>query len=465
MANPQEADKRPKILLIDDEEEFCKDLITMLAPHFNVNFVQDENRGMTSMRDLLPDAILLDVDLGKGRSGLDVLLEIRKMPAPPPVLMLTGDKRIDTAVQAIRRGAYDYIIKPPNLEEMTRTLLRALAESAMKRKIESLQSELAELRGDLIVEDKRMLDVLRQVEKVGPTDATVLITGESGTGKEIIARRIHQLSPRSHGPFVGVNCAAIPSNLMESALFGHEKGAFTDAGSLHRGHFELANRGTLFLDELGDSPAELQVKLLRVLQERVFSRLGSETRIGVDVRILAATSKDVEKQVAAGRLREELYYRLNVFRIHIPPLRDRRADILPIALHYIAKYGRQYGRPARGLTPAAREVLTQQPWPGNVRELQNSLQRAVIQCEDHEIDLHDIFGSPYGMEDLSIPYDHAKERVLQQFKIQYLTARLRETDGKVTLAAEKSGLKRQSFQRMVQECGLDPNDFHPDPRN
>ncbi|MBD3236684.1 MAG: response regulator [Candidatus Eisenbacteria bacterium] len=448
-----------RLLLVDDEPDFRGDLIALLEGAPESTYRIAEAGSAEGAREALarerPDLILLDVDLGRGASGLDLLLEIRRDPSAPPVIMLTGDQRIGTAVTAIRRGAYNYLTKPPRIDELQSAIQRAAGDARLHRRLHSLQEDLAGLHGEIVAHDPAMLALLRETDKVAPTEATVLITGESGTGKELIARRIHQRSSRSEGPFVAVNCGAIPSELIESELFGHEKGAFTGAADQRVGKFELARGGTLLLDEIGDSPALLQVKLLRALEERSFARVGGTATIHADVRVLAATSRDLEEQIRRGDLREELYYRLNVFRLHLPPLRERPGDILPLAMYYAQHFATRMGRRIEALTPAAQDALGTHAWPGNIRELRNTIERAVIRCERGELDLPDLFSGSGAEPPVALPYDEAKEQVLRAFKRDYLIAQLRATEGNVTAAAERSGLKRQSLQRMLQECGVD----------
>jgi DNA-binding NtrC family response regulator len=458
-ANESRDPQRPKVLLIDDDREFCSDLAALLSRRLEFLCAHTVPEGLERLTAAHPDAVLLDVDLGSGQDGLAGLLEIRRDPAAPPVIMLTGDRRIPTVVEAMRLGAYHYLPKPPGIEEIVHLVERAMEEQKLRRRVLSLERDVESLRGDIVAQDPRTLELLRLVARVAPTDASVFITGESGTGKELIARRIHDTSRRADGPFVVVNCPAVPKDLIESEVFGHEAGAFTDAKRRRLGAFELANGGTLFLDELGDSPPALQAKILRVLESSVLQRVGSEHPIQVDVRVISATNRDVPAQLEAGTLREDLFYRLNVYPLHIPPLRERPGDILRIAYHFLALFASRDGKPLRGISPAAEKLLLDQPWGGNVRQLRNVIERAVIDCQGERLDLPDLgLGRP-GALPASLPYDEAKLLALQTFKRDYVLARLRESAGNVSQAAERSGLKRQSFQRMMQECRIDPRPF------
>lgn len=452
-----------QVLLIDDNREFCEDLAALLHAEFRIVHAQSAAMARTTLRRMRPEAILLDIDLG-GRDndgGLELLAEIRQQEDAPPVIMMTGDRRIATAVRAIRLGAFDYLTKPPDHTEVSRVLHRALADQAFRLRLESLERDLQHLHGEIITNDPAMLRLLGQVAKAAPTDATVLVTGESGTGKELIARRLHQLSSRKDGPFVALNCAAVPAELIESELFGHEKGAFTGATSLKQGAFEQARGGTLLLDELGDSPPALQAKLLRTLEELSFRRVGGSVDIQADVRIVAATSFDIEQMIAEGSLRRELYYRLNVVRLHLPPLRERRGDILLLARHFLELFARRMGRPIRSISPAAELLLTARDWRGNIRELRNAVERGVILCETDELDAPSLAGHAGFSGAGAGLYDDAKALVVMEFKREYLSARLVETQGNVTQAAELSGLSRQSFSRMCTEAGVNPEDFLP----
>ena len=447
------------VLLIDDNRDFCEDLAALLTGEFQVEHAQTAAMAQTALQRLRPDVILLDIDLGGGQSGLDLLVQIRQQEDAPPVIMMTGDRRIATAVRAIRLGAYDYLSKPPDHNEVSRVLHRALADQAAQLRIQSLERDLAHLHGEIVTEDPAMLRILEQVAKAAPTDASVLVTGESGTGKELIARRLHQLSPRKDGPFVALNCAAVPGELIESELFGHEKGSFTGASDLKHGAFEQARGGTLLLDELGDSPPPFQAKLLRALEEFSFRRVGGSVTIQADVRIVAATSFDVEQLMRDGALRKELYYRLNVLRLHLPPLRERRTDSLHLARHFLGIMSQRMGKRIRGFSPAAEMLLQGRDWPGNIRELRNAIERGVILCDG------DILDAPWlaGHSGLTVgparTYDEAKNAVLLQFKREYLSARLVEAEGNVTQAAELSGISRQSFSRMCTEADIDPRNF------
>ncbi len=465
MAPPvQREDDRPKVLLIDDDRSFCSDLSVLLERRVDIVCTHTVPDGLDLLETENPFAVLLDIDLGKGTDGLDGLLEIRRQPNAPPVIMLTGDTRIQTVVEAMQLGAYHYVAKPPNVEELVHLIARAVSEWRLRQRVASLERDIDKLRGSIVAADPASRRLLEQVARVAPTGASVFITGESGTGKELIARRIHELSRRKDGPFVVVNCPAIPKDLIESEIFGHEIGAFTDAKRRKLGAFELAHGGTLFLDELGDSPPALQAKILRALESGAIQRVGGEQPIQIDVRLLSATNRDIALQLETGQMREDLYYRLNVYPLHVPPLRDRPGDILLIAYHYLRILAEQNGKAIREISPAAEKLLLEHTWTGNIRQLRNVIERAVIDCNGEVIDLPDLMLGRSPSQPSTLPYDEAKARIMLGFKRDYIIARLRECGGNVSQAAERSALKRQSFQRMMQECGVNPEPFRVEGR-
>lgn len=455
----EEQRTRPRLLLIDDNEEFCEDIKSLLGGQYALECERTGSAGLARLCDGGFDVVLLDLHLSDSESGLDVLLEIRKSLIPPPIIMLTGERAIRYAVEAVRRGAFDYLVKPPDLAALQHVIERAMTDQVQMRRLQALERDIGEIKGDIIAEDPASIHVLRQIAEAAPTEETIFITGDSGTGKELVARRIHQLSSRNGGPFIAVNCAGLPENLIESELFGHEKGAFTGADRQKLGQFELAGGGTLFLDEIGRSPHAVQVRLLRALQSRTFQRVGGETNLNADIRLVAATNRDVEKQLRVGELLEDLFYRLNVYPIHLLPLRERPADILPIAHHYVRKCSVEMGKCIREISPAAQAVLLDRPWRGNVRELENAIRGAVIRCQGDVLDLPHLALEGRHHARLALPYDEAKEKTMITFKSDYILQRLREAQGNVSLAAERSGLSRSSFQRMMKECGIDSATF------
>ncbi|WP_438317991.1 sigma-54-dependent transcriptional regulator [Candidatus Caldatribacterium sp. SIUC1] len=387
-----------RVLVADDERLMAEMLEEMLrADGMLVEKAYTGKEALEKFRSLDFDLVLLDLRMPE-MNGLDVLQEIKKEDPAVPVIVITAYGSVDNAVEALKFGAYDFITKPFKLEELRNAVARALEVEQLRREKEYLLSEIQEefhFEG-VIGESPKMKEVMRVAQLVAKTDATVLICGESGTGKELLARSIHYQSNRRDKPFVVVNCGAITETLLESELFGHEKGAFTGAYTRKPGKFELADGGTIFLDEIGEMSPAMQVKLLRVLQEKTFERVGGTTPITVDVRIIAATNRDLKKAVREGTFREDLYYRLNVIPIYLPPLRERKEDLPLLCDFLIARHCRKLHKKIRGISPQAMRILRKYHWPGNIRELDNVLERAIILTQDDVIGVDDlqIFEAP-----------------------------------------------------------------------
>lgn len=383
----------PRILIIDDEAPIRRVLRDILK---NESYqVEDAATGMEALQAIKDqdfDAVFCDIKMPE-MDGIEVLEAIRK-ESDVPVIMLSGHGTIETAVEAIKKGAFDFIPKPPDLNRLLITLRNALDKKNLATENKVLKKAV-KLQNQMIGESEPMLGVKDMIEKVAPTNARVLITGENGTGKELVARQLHELSPRSSGPFIEVNCAAIPSELIESQLFGHEKGAFTSAIKQRKGDFELADGGTLFLDEIGDMSLSAQAKVLRALQENKITRVGGEKEIPVDVRILAATNKNLKTEIEKGNFREDLYHRLSVIVIQVPPLRERKDDIPLLIGNFLEIIAQDMGKPVPTFEPEAMEELKQYQWTGNIRELRNIVERLVILCGS-EITKDDVvrFGNP-----------------------------------------------------------------------
>ena len=452
----------PLLFIIDDEPEYCSDLALILSHRFEVNMAYDGPGALEYLKNNQPDIILLDVNLGEGRmSGLEILEHIRATDNAPPVIMLSGQQDLETVVQAIKIGAFHYVSKPADLPQLLNLVEMALSCRANSRALQAHRDEVERLTGSFVAGDPTTMQMLEQIDKVAATDATVLVTGESGSGKEMVARRIHDHSLVKGGPFVGINCGAVPAEIIESEMFGHARGAFTGADRKRMGKFEMANGGTLFLDEIGDSPLPFQIKLLRVLGERTFSRLGENESIRVNTRIVAATSKDLELAITKGEFRSELYYRLNIYRIHLLPLRERLGDIQPLAEAFLKEAAVRFRKEIHGFSPAVQQQMARHPWPGNVRQLRNEVERSVLICSGPVISLGDIFQSGMvgqtanGQEE----YDEAKARITEQWQREFITEKLTLTQGNVTEAAKKSGMPRPSFQRIMKNLGLDPEGF------
>ena len=382
----------PKILIIDDEKNYLLLLDTLLSEEgFEVATLADPEMALSYIDEKQVDLVLTDLKMPK-INGKQILEHVRKHYPHIPVIIMTAFGSIDGAVEALRCGAFDYLTKPFSNEELLMVVKRAANFSLMEQENITLRKQLNQTQEikKIIGKSKKIEEVLSLVQKVAPSLSTVLITGESGTGKELVARAIHALSPRSKGPFVAVNCMALNPNLLESELFGHEKGAFTGAVSTKKGRFELANKGTLFLDEIGELSLDVQVKLLRVLQEKQIERVGSTKTIPVDIRLVCATNKDLQQEVAAGRFREDLYYRLNVVEIKVPPLRERKEDIPLLVAFFTQKICAENKLEPKRFSAQALEYLTLYDWPGNVRQLENVVERCVVLAKDKEIGIEDL---------------------------------------------------------------------------
>jgi DNA-binding NtrC family response regulator len=373
----------PRILIIDDEKSIREVFSVLLGERgFAVEAAEDGRRGLERARRFAPDVVLLDMNL-PDMAGLEVLAGLRALRPAPEIIIITAFGTIRNAVEATKLGAFAYLEKPVDNDELLLGIGRAVEVQGLRRQVETLRSELTSRYrfSNIIGTSARMNSVFQLMEKISRVDGTVLVTGESGTGKELVARAIHFASPRQNGPFVVVNCGAVPRDLIESEFFGHVKGAFTDARSDKTGKFEQANSGTIFLDEVGELAQEAQVKLLRALGEREITRVGGTRTVPIDVRVIAATNKDLEAEVAGGAFREDLYFRLAVLSIALPPLRERAEDIPLLVEHFVRKYAGELGKSVAGFTPAALRSLAGYAWPGNVRELENVIYEAMVLAE------------------------------------------------------------------------------------
>lgn len=370
-----------KILIIDDERGIRRALKEILEfEGFEIEEAEDGKQGLEKMRDQLYDVVFCDIKM-PGMDGMEVLEAMEKENIDAPVIMISGHGNIDTAVQAIKKGAFDFIEKPLDLNRILVTVRNAGDRASLVQETKSLKSTVKKFKGSHIIGETEAIQQIKEmIEKVAPSDARVLITGENGTGKELVARSLHDFSKRKAAPFVEVNCAAIPAELIESELFGHEKGAFTSAIKQKKGKFELASGGTLFLDEIGDMSASAQAKVLRALQENVIQRVGGEKDIKVDARVVAATNKDLRKEIAEGRFREDLYHRLAVILIHVPSLNDRKEDIPLLSDFFLGTICSDHGIPKKKFTNEALKALMEVDWTGNIRELRNIVERLVILC-------------------------------------------------------------------------------------
>lgn len=369
-----------KILVIDDERSIRNTLKDILEyEKYEVDLAEDGKKGLEMVKQTEYDIILCDIKM-PGMDGIEVLEQLNSQAPDSPVVMISGHGNIDTAVESIKKGAYDFIEKPLDLNRLLITIRNAMDKSTLVNETKILKKKVSK-KFEIIGESPAINKVIEMADRVAPTDARVLITGSNGTGKELVARRIHDQSNRSSGPFVEVNCAAIPSELIESELFGHEKGSFTSAVKQRKGKFEQANGGTLFLDEIGDMSLSAQAKVLRALQENVISRVGGDKHIKVDVRVVAATNKNISKEIENGRFREDLYHRLSVILIHVPPLNERLDDIPLLASHFVNLICNEYGMPEKSITDDAIKELQKISWTGNIREFRNVIERLIILCD------------------------------------------------------------------------------------
>jgi two-component system NtrC family response regulator len=452
-----------RILVVDDEPA-QRELISgfLKKQGFDVSSAENGVKAVELFRQDSIDLVLTDQKMPH-MSGLDLLQAVRAINPEAPVILMTAFGSIEAAVSAIQGGATDYLTKPLNLDELLYRIRQVTDRYRIINENRELREALRErhrIEG-IIGESGQMLDVLSLVRRVAPSEATVLIRGESGTGKELIAKAIHFASPRASGPLVKVNCASLPETLLESELFGHEKGAFTGAVTSRQGRFELANGGTLFLDEIGDLPLHLQAKLLRVLQEREYEKVGSSRPVKVDVRILAASHRPLEALIKAGELREDLYYRLNVVTILIPPLRERRSDLSLLIEHFLRRFAEKNGKTIRGVTHQARDILLRYDYPGNVRELENLIERAVVLTRDEVIGSGDL---PLTVQDPEAADEQGTNltvtvEALERRMIRDALARSR---GVQTEAAELLGISERALRYKLIKYGFREDAASPD---
>jgi DNA-binding NtrC family response regulator len=450
---------KKRILVVEDEEKLRR----VIQLHLASSGYEVDLAG--SVEEALPfteraDLVLTDLKL-PGLSGQDLLLLLRRQNANLPVILMTAFGTVETAVEAMKTGAYDFILKPFSLDHLTRVIEKALEVSELRDENRKLKEELGRRYqfDNIVGSSSAMQEIFATVARVAPTRATVLLCGESGVGKDMIARAIHYHSPRRDRPFVKINCTAIPENLMESELFGYEKGAFTGANVSKPGKFEQADNGTAFLDEIGDVPASIQVKLLRVLQEREFERLGSNKTLKIDVRVIAATNVDLRAALEQGTFREDLYYRLNVVPINIPPLRERKGDIPALARQFIAKHAPDLGSPVEGIHEAALAKLMDYSWPGNVRELENVIERSLVMCSRRTLEAGDIRLDAGPRPRTAASDSFLPDGVsLEEHEQNIIREALRRAGGNKSQAARLLGLTRNALRYRLSQMGLDSNE-------
>jgi two-component system response regulator HydG len=450
--------EKPKILVVDDDESHRLMLRAVLtADGYRVTEAADGTEAIRAVEKEAIDVILLDIRM-TNMDGIEALTEIRKISPLVPVLIMTAYASVKTAVEALKAGAFDYMTKPLDIEEVKILIEKALEHYHLRAENIALKERLGD-RFDfsrIIGRSGQMKILIDTLAMVAPSDATVLIMGESGTGKEVAANAIHHNSPRAGQPFIKVSCAALPETLLESELFGHEKGAFTGAVSRREGRFQLAHRGTIFLDEVGEMSPAIQTKLLRVLQEKEFEPLGSARTIKVDIRVIAATNKDLPKEVREGRFREDLYYRLNVVPLTMPPLRERKEDIPPLADHFLAVYREKNRKPLKGILGKALDLLVRYDWPGNIRELENCIERAVIMAKEEMITPVDL---PPQIQRLSGEEEKGGFAIppgisLEAMERELIVKTLAEAGGNRTRASEILGINRRTLQNKLREYGI-----------
>ena len=458
------------LLLVEDKNELRAMLRKALERNgHSVDEAADGCAAIQKLRAKRYQMVLTDLKM-PGASGLDVLRESKQADSSIPVILLTAFGSVDEAVSAMKEGAFDFIQKPVDLDHLKLLVERATRQQELLRENLILREEFAARYGfpRIVGESRAMQDVSSQLQRVAPTETTVLLLGESGTGKELFARAVHHLSSRSEHPFVALNCAAIPESLVENELFGHERGAFTGAGNRKVGKIELAQRGTLFLDEIGELPLASQAKLLRVLEERRFERVGGTQSVDVDVRIIVATNRDLASRVRDKLFREDLYFRISAVPLTIPPLRERGDDLLLLADHFLERFRREFGKPELSLGPEARRRMREYPWPGNVRELQNALERAVILADGGEIGRELILSNPTARPAESAPRNLLPDSFSWEGSFDEVTARaqlhvervllenaLKDSRWNKTRAAEKLGITPKTLLAKMRATGLE----------
>jgi len=452
-----------RILIVDDDPGHLTSLRTVIRSWgYRVETAQDGREAVERVKDAPVDLILMDVRMTT-MSGIEALAHIKDYNPSIPIIIMTAYSSVESAVEALKGGAYDYLIKPFDFDVLKLSIERACEHAGLKAENEDLRARLQDDfdRPDIIGKSAPMKALMDMLAMVAPSEATVLISGQSGTGKELIARALHYNSPRRERPLVTVNCAALAESLLESELFGHEKGAFTGADRRREGRFKQADGGTIFLDEIGETSSRMQAKLLRVLQEKEVQRVGSEAVLPVDVRVVAATNRDLDKDVTAGRFREDLFYRLNVMHLTIPPLRERPEDIPLLAQHFLDRYARRNRKTVKGFAPLAMDMLLKYDWPGNVRELENAVERAVIllsgeHVTDKHLPLRIVRQHPgHDPEENTAPDATDGTRTLEDLEKDAIVATLAATDGNKSETARRLGISRKTLHNKLKAYDLD----------
>lgn len=450
---------KSSVLVVDDDLAHRTMLRTLLSSWgYEVSEADDGGSAIEAVRRRPFDLVLMDIRMIHV-SGIEALEEIKAFNPAIPVILMTAFASVETAVEALKKGAYDYLTKPLDFDELQVAIGRAMEHSRLREENRLLKESLRLQfdRGNLIGRSAAMTRLLETVAQVAPSEATVLITGESGTGKEVIAGALHYNSPRREGPFIKINCAAIPETLLESELFGHEKGAFTGADRRKEGKFRQASGGSLFLDEVSEMSVGMQVKLLRVLQEREITRVGGEEVIRVDVRVIAATNRDLLREIDTGRFRQDLFYRLNVVTLHVPPLRERKDDIPPLAEHFLRIFAEKNRKSVKGFSPQAMDRLIRYDWPGNVRELMNTVERGVVMSRSQYIDEGEL--TPI-LLDRPVAAGHGQaggaggESSLEALEKATILKTLEQTGGNKSEAARRLGITRRTLHQKLKKYGM-----------
>ncbi len=450
------ANNTEKTLLIIEDDQGLQSQLRWHFDQYKTVIAGDRESAVNLVRQINPAVIIQDLGLPPDEDGVEegflCIGEISKIAPASKIIVMTGKADRENALKAVAMGAYDFYEKPVNTDILDLIVQRAFHMYELEDENRQLQQQIHSPLEGVIASDPRMLKICRTLEKLAPTDVTCTLLGESGTGKEVLSRAIHTLSPRRDNRFVAINCAAVPENLMESELFGYEKGAFTGAAKRTEGKIETAQNGTLFLDEIGDMPLNLQAKLLRFLQERVIERVGGRTEIPVDVRVVCATNKDLEAMVAEGTFREDLYYRICEMVIHIPPLRERVGDKILLARHFLKRFAQAQGQKVVGFSPEAVTAIESYPWPGNIREMENKIKRGVIMSEDKHITIEDLGLPTSGELVVSL------REVRQQAEVAAILQAMSMADGNISAAAKLLGVTRPTLYDLMKKYGMQMSD-------
>jgi two-component system nitrogen regulation response regulator NtrX len=456
------------ILIVDDEESVRKSLADVMRDEgYEVMTASSGKEGIDTLTETSPALVLLDIAMPE-MDGIETLRRIREIRPDMPVIMVTGHGTIETAVKTTKMGAYDFLVKPPELQHLTLVVKHGIEEFRLREENATLRQSI-ERRYEIVGESTAIATLKQQIALAGPTNGWVLIHGESGTGKELVARAIHRASKRAQGPFVEVNCAAIPQELIESELFGHEKGSFTGATGMKRGKFELAHGGTIFLDEIADMSMATQAKVLRVLQGQEFQRVGGTKTLKADVRVIAASNKKLAEEIKKGSFREDLYYRLNVIPLEVPPLRERQDDIPRLVRHFLQEFSVEYGQKTKVIEEDALALFVRYPWPGNVRELRNSIERLMIMVPGPVLSVRDVpppinasvteqkhKEATAGMGTRSL-YSTLRD-ARAAFEREFITQKLKEHGGNVSKTADAIGVERSNLHRKIKTLGIEAED-------